>query len=58
MFNHESYNNSFHGLTTRGYSHVEAYRDVPPKWVGVFFQQESLDLGPTLSKKSLDKGPD
>ena len=34
-----------------GYSHVKAYRDVPPKWVSFFTQ------GPFQSKKFLEEGP-
>ena len=37
------------------FSHVKAYRDVPPKWVS--FHQESLDKGPILVKKILRRGP-
>ena len=42
--------------TRGGYSHVEAYRDVPPK--RVVFSPGILRQGSHVVNKSLDKGPD
>ena len=41
--------------TWEGSSHIKVYGDVPPKWAS-FSPKKSLDMGPILVKKSLDKG--
>ena len=38
-------------IWSRGYSHVKAYGEVPPKWVN--FYQKSLDMDPIFVKKIL-----